>query len=323
MISKALKADSFYHTCRYVCQKKGAEVLLADGVRSHDFRLMAEDFTRQQASRPGKEKAGVHLILSFHPDEKPSDDLMKEIAWEYLKRLGITDTQVAIIKHTDTNHPHLHIVLNLVDNAGNAISDSWIGLRGKKIAQDLTQKYQLIPAIRKNVNLAKLESMNASEAAKAEIYEVISATLPRCQTLAELEFHLRIKGIETKYKYKGQTQEKQGISFKKGNLCFKGSEIDRGFSLGNLQKTLAIPKNQRLKTKPQTAANRSSLPSDSSRIKTVPRQAQRTSKPDSKDFQSESIISKMIVELLMPVHTPGYSAPAPDPRKKKKKRRHL
>ena len=285
---------------------------------------MAEDFTRQQASRPGKEKAGIHLILSFHTEEKPSDDLMNEIAREYLKRLGITDTQVAIVKHTDTNHPHLHIVVNLVNNDGKAISDSWIGLRGKKIAQQLTQEYHLVPAIRKTENMAHLERVNAAEAAKAEIYEVISAILPRCQTLAELEFFLRTKGIETKYKYKGQTQEKEGISFKRGNLCFKGSErSDRGFSLDNLQKTLTIPKNQRLKARAQSTIKHPSLPSDTGRIGTTSQQVLRASKLDSHESQSESIISKMIVELLMPVRTPGYSAPPPDPRKKKNKRRHL
>lgn len=73
MISKFLKANSFYHTCRYICQKKGSEVLVAEGVRDHDYKVMAEDFLRQQQTRPGKEKAGAHIILSFHPDDNPSD----------------------------------------------------------------------------------------------------------------------------------------------------------------------------------------------------------------------------------------------------------
>jgi hypothetical protein len=240
MISKFLKTNSFYHTCRYICQKKGAEVLLADGVRSHDFKLMAEDFHRQQQSRPGKEKAGAHLILSFHPDDRPSDELMQELAQEYLTRMKIINTQVAIVKHTDTQHPHLHIVVNMVDNDGQVISDSFIGLNGKKIAQHLTQEYNLTPAIQKNLSQTNLKSLNNAEAAKYEIYQAIKEILPQCQTLEVLEFHLLRKGIEIKYKYKGQTKEKQGISFKKGHLSFKGSEIDRAFSLGNLQKALTL-----------------------------------------------------------------------------------
>src|SRR5579872_6343134 len=183
MISKALKAHSFYHAARYVCEKKGAEVLIADGVRGHDPKLMAEDFLSQQQMRPGKEKAGAHFILSFPPDEKPSDELLRTIAREYLVRLGVTNTQVAIFKHTDRAHLHLHILANMVDNDGKAISDSWIGLRGKKIAQQLTDEYKLIPAIEKNPKLAHLEALNEEEATRYQIYQAISECLTRCRTL--------------------------------------------------------------------------------------------------------------------------------------------
>ena len=48
MISKIIQAHSFYHTCRYICQKPGAEVLHTEGVREHDYKLMAADFEMQQ-----------------------------------------------------------------------------------------------------------------------------------------------------------------------------------------------------------------------------------------------------------------------------------
>src|SRR6185312_3177551 len=183
MISKALKAYSFYHTCRYVLQKEGAEVLVVEGVRGHDFKLMAEDFEAQQQMRPGKERAGAHLILSFHPDEKLSDELMKTLAQEYLTRLGIVNTQFAIVKHTDRKHLHMHIVANMVNNEGKAISDSYIGLRGKKIAQKLTEEYKLIPALEKNLKLAHVESLNEAEGVKYQIYEAISQNLPLSRSL--------------------------------------------------------------------------------------------------------------------------------------------
>ena len=132
MISKQATASSFFHTCRYVCIKEGAEVLLSEGVRSHNYKLMAADFLAQQELRPQKEHACMHAILSFYPGEKPTDELMKEIAAKYLKELGIVDTQYAVTKHTDKAYPHMHIVANMVNNQGKAISDSWIGYKGKK-----------------------------------------------------------------------------------------------------------------------------------------------------------------------------------------------
>ena len=77
MISKPVPANSFYHTCRYITQKLGAEVLLSEGVRTHDFKLMAADFEMQKQLRPSKTMACFHSILSFYPGEKPSDAMMK------------------------------------------------------------------------------------------------------------------------------------------------------------------------------------------------------------------------------------------------------
>ncbi|MCW3092199.1 MAG: Relaxase/Mobilization nuclease domain [Ferruginibacter sp.] len=230
MISKPVPANSFYHTCRYIANKQGAEILLAEGVRGHDYKLMATDFEMQQQLRPAKAQACFHSILSFYPGENPSDEMMKEIAKKYLAELGITNTQYAVSKHTDKTHLHMHIVANMVNNNGRSINDSWIGLRGKKIAQRLTQEYKLIPALQKNLVLTNMEALSQTEANKYRIYIAIAENLPRCKSMKELEEKLLTLGIETQYKYKGQSQERQGVSFKIGDTCFKGSQVDRKFS---------------------------------------------------------------------------------------------
>ena len=61
-----------------------------------------------------------------------------------------------------------------------------------------------------------------------------------------LKEKLEDENIETLYKYKGQTKELQGISFKIGNYKYKGSEIDRKFSIKNLEGTILQYKMQNL-----------------------------------------------------------------------------
>jgi hypothetical protein len=325
MISKSLKAHSFYHTSRYVLQKKGAEVLLAEGVRGYDFKLMAEDFLTQQQMRPGKEMAGAHFILSFHPKEKPSDELMKSLAQEYLTRLGVVNTQFAIIKHTDKDHLHMHIIANLVNNEGKAISDSWIGLRGKKIAQQLTREHNLIPAIEKNLQSQHVEAFNTAEAIKYEIYEAIAQSLLQCRTMQDLENSLLSKGIQTLYKYKGKTSEVQGISFSKGDYCFKGSEIDRKFSYPNLQK--AFEKQQK---QPQTAQIKPSpiptFPPISPRQKKTVTPSAFVTRTGGQGQSSGNALGKLVEEFLKPVEAPGGSSPyelsqEEELRRKKRKKR--
>lgn len=221
-----------------MCNKAGADVLEAEGVRGYNYRYMAEDFLRQAADRPGKGQAYFHAVLSFYPGEKPTDEMMVEIGRKYLEEIGITDTQFAFTKHTDKAHLHLHIIANMVNNQGESISDSWIGARGKRAAQKLTKEYGLVPAEKKNLALTNLDALDQSERNRYQIYTAIMNSLPTCRNMDELVARLKEQDIETVFKYKGQTKERQGISFRLGAECFKGGKVDRKFSLANLEKTL-------------------------------------------------------------------------------------
>jgi len=307
VISKPVPANSFYHTCRYICQKSGAEVLIAEGVRGHNFKVMAEDFINQQQMRPGKEKACFHSILSFHPKEKPSDEIMMEIARKYLQHLGIVNTQFAVSKHTDKAHLHLHIVANMVDNNGKVISDSWIGLRGKKIAQQLTQEYNLIPAIQKDLSITHVEAMSELEANKYKIYIAIAENLPHCRTMDDLEKRLLALGIETQYKYKGQTQEKQGVSFKIGNVCFKGSQVDRKFSIIGLQRALEQHQKQQQGISQQGEATNQMNPSYKRKARSLRPSDETSNSAPEKDFKPGigQGLAKALEILMRPEHEDG------------------
>ena len=73
---------------------------------------------------------------------------------------------------------------------------------------------------------------------KYEIYHVIKDTLLKVWNWKQFEQVLKNQGIDIEYKRKGQTNEIQGISFKKGEHSFKGSEIDRKFSYSKLDMAL-------------------------------------------------------------------------------------
>ena len=101
MISKAVPANSFYHTCRYISNKPGAEVLLTEGVREHSYKLMAEDFIRQQRMRPSKQMACFHGILSFYPGENPG--MMRWMDQKESETYTLADRQTVISGERPTN----------------------------------------------------------------------------------------------------------------------------------------------------------------------------------------------------------------------------
>jgi hypothetical protein len=236
MISKILPAArSFGPCCKYVCQDQNrAEVLKTEGVRSHDHKLMAEDFEYQRTLRPEKHQAVFHAVLSFYPGERVGNQKMVEIAEQYLQRIGVIDTQYAITKHTDKDHLHLHVIANRVNNEGNSIAENWVGLKGKKVAQELTREHELIAVQQKNLELTHQQSLQPAEAKRYLIYEAIAENLDRCNTFKQLQNRLMRRGIETQFRYNDQTHEPEGISFRLGKQCFKGSQIDREFSFKGL-----------------------------------------------------------------------------------------
>lgn len=305
MISKVITGKFFYGVCKYICgDKRRAVILETEGVRDHNYKLMATDFEMQEALRPSLKKAVFHGILSFYPREKIDDQKMIAIAKEYLQKIGIANTQYAITKHVDTDHPHLHVIANLVDNNGNTIKDNWIGLRGKKIAQGLTLKYDLKQALSKDLSVTHLERLNEKEANRYVIYQAIVESLGRCKTLDGLKASLLKVGVEALYKCKSGTQELQGISFKIGDYKYKGSEIDRMFSLKNLERT--IEHNNKLQLKAPDASFASHYKVNNPQDKSI-----------TESYKQET---SSIEQLMKPEKNHGY---VPYELKRKKKKQQL
>lgn len=59
-------------------------------------------------------KPVLHYSLSWADSENPSPEEMQKAALSSLKALGLDDHQALISSHTDTKHPHVHIVVNLI-----------------------------------------------------------------------------------------------------------------------------------------------------------------------------------------------------------------
>jgi hypothetical protein len=235
------RAQSFKKVCRYVCEDlTRAKVLYQEGVRGHDYRLMARDFEMIHGLHSGIGKPVFHGVLDFHRDERLDDGRMAEIGRKFLPEVGIIDTQCAIVKHLDTDHRHLHLVANRVDFSGHPIDNFPERLRSIEAVEKLVREYDLVPMGRKNLRLINFDGLGASETRKYAIYRSITEYLPGCRDLEELEQRLLRLGIETRYRTDQQTGQKIGISFRYQNEAFKGKEIDRDFTMGRLEHTLAM-----------------------------------------------------------------------------------
>lgn len=240
MIAKIIKGTNFSGVVNYMLSKREdkVKVLQANGVRSSFPYDIACDFNLQASMRPSVQKPVCHTILSFstHDSERLTDATMVRIGNEYLHKMGYGDTQSLIVRHSDRQHPHLHICINRIGNDGKTISDHNEKYRSTKICRELTERYGLtISEGKQEVNRSRLRG---EDKLRYEIFDTIKSILPQSQTWKDFVAELEQQDITTRFKMKGNTNVVQGIIFEKDSCSFSGSKIDRSCSFSRLNAAL-------------------------------------------------------------------------------------
>lgn len=236
MIAKIIKGTDFVGVINYMLRKEEgkAMVLASNNIGFTDQNLCAHEFALQASMRPNVQKPVCHTILSFstHDSDRLTDAKMVKIANEYLEKMGYGNTQSLIVRHSDRQHPHLHICINRIGNDGKTISDRNEKFRSTKICRELTERYGLtIGDGKKAVNRHRLRG---EDKLRYEIFDAIKAVLPQSKNWKSFVAGLDKQGIATRFKTKGNTDVVQGIIFEKDGYSFSGSKIDRSCSFSRL-----------------------------------------------------------------------------------------
>ena len=236
MIAKIIKGTNFSGVVNYMLSKREGQVkvLQANGVRSSLPNDIAHDFNLQASMRPNVQKPVCHTILSFsaHDSERLTDATMVKIANEYLHKMGYGDTQSLIVRHSDRQHPHLHICINRIGNDGKTISDRNEKYRSTKICRELTERYGL--TLGEGKMAVNRHRLRGEDKLRYEIFDAIKAVLLQSKNWKDFVAGLNEQGIATRFKTKGNTDVVQGIIFEKGGCSFSGSKIDRSCSFSRL-----------------------------------------------------------------------------------------
>jgi len=236
MIAKIIKGADFGGVINYMLSKQEgkAMVLASNNIGFTDQNLCVHEFALQASMRPNVQKPVCHTILSFSANDADqlTDDVMIKIANEYLEKMGYGDTQSLIVRHSDRQHPHLHICINRIGNKGKTISDRNEKYRSTKICRELTERYGLtIGEGKQEVNRSRLRG---EDKLRYEIFDTIKSILLQSQTWKDFVAGLEQQGITTRFKTKGNTDVVQGIIFEKDGCSFSGSKIDRTCSFSRL-----------------------------------------------------------------------------------------
>lgn len=204
-----------------------------------DSRQVARDFRFQSMMIPSVRKPVYDIALSWKVGEHvPSDEKLARTE-EFLQMIGFDNTQYVIVEHKKDNE-HSHAIANIVDNDGNRISTKDLIDRMHAAAREITQKYGYQWG-----ESAKKETIEKAhkphEKARYTIEPKVKAAVAEAKDIQDLPGLLNPSGINCRIKY-SDAGKPVGISFSvelDGQLhTFRGSDLDRSLSAGNIVKTI-------------------------------------------------------------------------------------
>ena len=102
MMGDLKKRASFARVVNYVNNPKKARLIDSKDVRLDDNATIARSMQGQADDKPGRKLKNpvYHISLDFAHEDTPklTDALMVEIAREYMRRMGITNTQYLVCR---------------------------------------------------------------------------------------------------------------------------------------------------------------------------------------------------------------------------------
>ena len=218
-------------------------------------KAMADDIARPSRQRkPIKDPVG-HISLDFHPDDAPkmTDELMTEVAQEYMRQMGLTNTPYIVVRHYDKAHPHCHIVFSRVDYDDKILTQTTNFKKNERVCKALNLKHRLTQGKSKlNTDVSKLRGKDKIR--YPLVHNIAGVYIrPEIQDWNSFLIALKRQGITVKKKT-GQSG-KTNLYYCTGRHEFWYKKLDSFFSRENLELKFKArrEKQQAAKTQPGTA----------------------------------------------------------------------
>lgn len=142
MIAKIVKGKGFRGALNYLLGERGQ--IIGGNMAGRTARELAAEFKTVRQLRPKVGKAVVHIPLSAHPSDRPLTDAeMSAIAERVATALGYEHSPRVVIRHHDTEHQHIHLLLSKIDSNGQAVSDAHDYRKADQVMRQIELDYGL------------------------------------------------------------------------------------------------------------------------------------------------------------------------------------
>ena len=242
MIGKIILGKSFSGCISYVLENKKDKVaksksdnraeLISFNQCFGDKKELIKQFNDVRFLNPKLSKPVMHVILSLSRGEQPDKATLIAMVEDCANELGFDKNQYISVTHNDTEHLHLHIVVNRVGFDSKTLSDS---NNYKKIAnycRKMEMKYKLKQVVSPKAFLPKEKRNTPRLDSRKEVMKTdIRISLLQSYSSEEFSSLMKQKGYEV--------IKARGIAFRDQKKMYaKGSEL--GYSLSKIEKILRL-----------------------------------------------------------------------------------
>lgn len=250
MIQKLLKNQVFSTTLKYVLSKEEA-VIICSNMGGTTTEELSREFAAARRLRPNLKRACLHAIFSLPHHDLVTDDTFGEIVQKWMEGMGFlrsdennisSDCQYIMVRHSDKEHNHLHLVANRIRMDGSVVSDSWDYRRGEVLVRRLEKEYgleEITPSWetdRNAITTRQLRHSSSSQPVKLKLQNAIDEVTQDNPTVTQLIARLQQLDINPKPTFSTRGLFREAISFEMEGVTIAGNKLGKAYSFPGLQK---------------------------------------------------------------------------------------
>ena len=247
MIGKQIKGTGFRGCLNYVLGKKDA-ALIGGTMCGQTPEELAAEFAIARQLRPNLKVAVFHATLSVYSTEKLEDSEENDQRWlaiaaNYMKAMEFDNNQYAVVKHSDTEHDHIHIVASRICLDGGVVDDSWDYYKSQETIRQLERNYNLETVTpswetdkrAQTTGEHRYLQSKGNKSVRVQLQDLIDEVTQDNPSMPEFVERLQQQAVEVQVGLT-RTGFSKGISYNLDGVALSGTQLGKAYTFSGLQK---------------------------------------------------------------------------------------
>lgn len=266
MIGKQIKGRGFRGCLNYLFSKPEAK-LIGGNMAGHDPRTLAAEFKFSRQLNQNVKRPVYHASLSLPRHERLDNSRWNALAADYLKQMGFTDNQYVLVRHSDREHDHVHIVASRIRLDGSCVHDGWDYRRSETVLRRLEQDYNLEAVkpsweterrgktsgqMRRQEDRENKARLPPTPSVKQQIQEIADRVIQQCATPEQFIEKIKESGVDVQLRTR-RDGSISGISYQYelplvATVATSGTKLGTGYTWNGIQRRIQQLEQQRLQS---------------------------------------------------------------------------